>query len=112
MVRIVDVKTTIWEWIGPVAPMPPHFCTTAGDLVSDVSGSTAGFRFLGWLIVEIECDDGTIGIGNAALAPHACKTTIDTYLRPLLIGANPMDTNISGNRCIDAPCRSAERASA
>ena len=92
MVRIVDVKTTIWEWIGPVAPMPPHFCTTAGDLVSDVSGSIAGFRFLGWLVVEIECDDGTVGIGNAALAPHACKATIDTYLKPLLIGANPMDT--------------------
>ncbi len=72
--------------------MPPHFCTTAGDLVSDVSGSIAGFRFLGWLIVEIECDDGTVGLGNAALAPHACKTTIDTYLKPLLIGADPMDT--------------------
>ena len=92
MVRITDVRTTIWEWIGPVAPMPPHFCTTAGDLVSDVSGSISGFRFLGWLVVEIECDDGTIGIGNAALAPHACKATIDTYLKPLLIGANPLDT--------------------
>ena len=92
MTRITDIRTTIWEWIGPVASMPPHFCTTASDLVSDISGSIAGFRFLGWLIVEIECDDGTVGIGNAALAPHACKATIDTYLKPLLIGANPMDT--------------------
>jgi L-alanine-DL-glutamate epimerase-like enolase superfamily enzyme len=72
--------------------MPPHFCTTASDLVSDVTGSIAGFRFLGWLVVELELDDGTIGIGNAALAPHAVKTTIDTYLRPLLIGADPMDS--------------------
>lgn len=92
MTRITDVRTTIWEWIGPVAPMPPHFCTTAGDTVSDVPGSIAGFRFLGWLVVEIECDDGTIGIGNAALAPQATKATVDTYLKPLLIGADPMDT--------------------
>ncbi|MEO0636945.1 MAG: L-rhamnonate dehydratase [Pseudomonadota bacterium] len=92
MPRITDVRTTIWEWIGDVAPMPPHFCTTASDLVSDVSGSIAGFRFLGWLIVEIECDDGTVGIGNAALSPHATKATIDTYLKPLLVGADPMDT--------------------
>lgn len=91
MAKITDVRTTIWEWVGPVAPMPPHFCTTAGDLVTDVTGSIAGFRFLGWLVVEIECDDGTVGIGNAALAPHATKTTIDTYLRPLLIGTDPMD---------------------
>jgi L-rhamnonate dehydratase len=90
--RIVDVRTTIWEWVGPVAPMPPHFCTSASDLVADVTGSIAGFRFLGWLVVELELDDGTVGIGNAALAPHAVKTTIDTYLRPLLIGADPMDS--------------------
>ena len=92
MPRIKDVRTTIYEWVGPVAPMPPHFCTTASDLVSDVTGSISGFRFLGWLVVEIECDDGTIGIGNAALAPHATKTTIDTYLKPLLIGTDPLDS--------------------
>lgn len=92
MPKIVDVRTTVWEWIGPVAPMPPHFCTTASDLVADITGSIAGFRFLGWLIVEITLDDGTVGIGNAALAPHATKTTIDTYLKPLLIGADPMDS--------------------
>ena len=92
MALIKDVRTTIWEWVGPVAPMPPHFCTTASDLVADVTGSIAGFRFLGWLVVEIELDDGTIGIGNAALAPHAVKTTIDTYLKPLLIGQNPLDS--------------------
>ncbi len=92
MPRITDVRTTIWEWTGPVAPLPPHFCTTASDLVSDTTGSIAGFRFLGWLVVEIECDDGTIGIGNAALAPHAVKTTIDTYLKPLLIGVDPLDS--------------------
>jgi L-alanine-DL-glutamate epimerase-like enolase superfamily enzyme len=92
MARITDVRTTIYEWVGPVAPMPPHFCTTASDLVSDVTGSISGFRFLGWLVVEIECDDGTIGIGNAALAPHATKQTIDTYLKPLLIGTDPLDS--------------------
>lgn len=92
MALITDVRTTIWEWTGPVAPMPPHFCTTASDLVSDVRGSIAGFRFLGWVVCEIECDDGTVGIGNAALAPHAVKTTIDTYLKPLLIGTDPLDS--------------------
>ena len=65
MPRITDVRTTIYEWVGAVASMPPHFCTTASDLVADVTGSIAGFRFLGWLVVEIECDDGTVGIGNA-----------------------------------------------
>ncbi len=92
MPKIIDVRSTIWEWTGPVAPMPPHFCTSASDIVADVTGSISGFRFLGWLVVEIILDDGTIGLGNAALSPHATKTVIDTYLRPLLIGADPMDS--------------------
>jgi len=92
MPRITDIRTTIWEWTGAVAPMPPNFCTTAADIVTDMTGNIAGFRFLGWLICEVELDDGTVGIGNAALAPHAVKTTIDTYLKPLVLGADPMDS--------------------
>ena len=51
----------------------------------------AGFRFHGWLIVEIFTDAGHVGIGNAALAPRVSKQTIDLYLKPLLIGADPWD---------------------
>lgn len=92
MPKIKDVRTTIWEWTGPVAPMPENFCTTAADIVASAQGNISGFRFLGWLVVEIELDDGTIGIGDAALAPHATKTAIDTYFKPMLIGADPMDS--------------------
>ena len=33
-----------------------------------------------------------VGIGNAALAPHVTKQVIDLYLKPLLMGADPWDT--------------------
>ena len=92
MPTIKDVRSTIWQWIGPVAPMPPHFCTTPTDIISGETGTISGFRFLGWLVVEIELDDGTVGIGNAALAPQATKTVIDTYLKPLLVGQDPMNS--------------------
>jgi L-alanine-DL-glutamate epimerase-like enolase superfamily enzyme len=92
MPTIKDVRTTIWQWIGPVAPMPPHFCTTPTDIISDQTGTISGFRFLGWLVVELVLDDGTVGIGNAALAPQAVKTVIDTYLKPLLVGQDPMNS--------------------
>jgi L-alanine-DL-glutamate epimerase-like enolase superfamily enzyme len=50
------------------------------------------FTFHSWLIVEIATDNGLVGIGNAALAPLVTKQVIDLYLKPLLIGADPWDT--------------------
>jgi L-rhamnonate dehydratase len=92
MTRITDIKTTLWQWVGPVAPTGKNFCTTPDDLVATHAGSIVPFRFLDWLVVEVICNDGTVGIGNAGLAPRATKTIIDTYLKHLLIGQDPIDT--------------------
>ncbi len=90
--KITDVRTRVVEWQGPTVPPQPHFCTNAMDLLSLPADSMAGFRFHGWLIVEVFTDSGHVGIGNAALAPRLTKQAIDLYLKPLLIGADPWDT--------------------
>lgn len=90
--RIVKVRTRVFEWNGPVAPVHPNFCTTASDSLTRKPSSIRGYSFLGWLVVEIETDNGLVGIGNAALSPHVTKAVIDRHLAPLLIGENPLDT--------------------
>src|SRR5688572_15443101 len=92
MTVITDVRATIWQWIGPVAPLAPNSCVTANDLVAAQGGDLSPFTFLGWLVVEIEAADGTIGIGNAALAPHATKLVVDKYLKPLVLGQDPFNS--------------------
>lgn len=64
------------------------------DAVSPMlTKSTMGtFTFHSWLIVEIMTDNGLVGIGNAALSPRVTKQVIDLYLKPLLIGQDPWDT--------------------
>jgi len=89
--RITEVRTRVVEWRGPTVAPAPHFCTNPMDLLLLPADSMAGFRFHGWLIVEIFTDAGQVGIGNAALAPRVTKQTIDVYLKPLLIGADPWD---------------------
>jgi L-lyxonate dehydratase len=61
------------------------------DLLSLPQASMKTFTFHGWLIVEVESNDGLVGIGNAALAPLVTKQVIDQYLTPLLVGADPWD---------------------
>lgn len=89
--RITGIRTRVVEWRGPTTPPQPHFCTNPMDLLGHPTDTMASFRFHGWLIVEIETNQGLVGIGNAALAPRVTKLAIDTYLAPLLLGREPWD---------------------
>jgi L-alanine-DL-glutamate epimerase-like enolase superfamily enzyme len=89
--KIREVRTRVVQWQGETTPLPAHFCTNPMDLLALPQSSMKTFAFHGWLIVEVEADDGTVGIGNAALAPLVTKALIDQYLTPLLVGQNPWD---------------------
>jgi len=92
-VKITEVRTRVVEWRGKTTPPQPHFCTNPIDLLAlPTKDSMASFRFHGWLIVEVFTDAGHVGVGNAALSPRVTKQVIDVYLKPLLIGKDPFDT--------------------
>ena len=91
MSKIKDIRTKLYQWNGKTVPPQNNFCTNASDLLFEKSDTMGSFRFHEWLICEVETDEGTIGIGNAALAPQLVKKTIDTYLSPLVVGEDPFD---------------------
>jgi len=62
------------------------------DLVMFREASMGNFAFHGWVLVEIFTGGGLVGLGNAALSPLVTKACIDTYLKPVLLGADPWDT--------------------
>ena len=91
--KINEIRTRVVRWRGATVSLPPHFCTNPMDLLLlPQQGSMQTFTFHSWLIVEIFTDNGFVGLGNAALAPDVVKQVIDLYLTPLLIGADPWDT--------------------
>jgi L-alanine-DL-glutamate epimerase-like enolase superfamily enzyme len=89
--KIKNVRTRVFEWKGKVVPPARNFCTNAADQLFERGDNMGSFRFHGWLVCEIETEDGTVGIGNAALAPRITKAAIDEYYAPLLIGEDPFD---------------------
>ena len=91
MSKIKNIRTKVYQWNGKTVPPQNNFCTNASDLLYEKSDAMGSFRFHEWLICEVETNDGHIGIGNAALAPQLVKNTIDTYLKPLVIGEDPFD---------------------
>ena len=91
MTKIISVKARVWNWKGPTVPPQGNFCTNASDALWDKGDAMHSFRFHQWLTCEITTDDGTVGIGNAALAPSLVKKAIDDYYTPLVIGEDPFD---------------------
>src|SRR5450631_736844 len=89
--KITEIRTRVVQWEGKTTPLASHFCTNPMDLVMFREASMGNFAFHGWVLVEIFTDAGLVGLGNAALSPLVTKSCIDTYLKPLLIGADPWD---------------------
>ena len=90
--KITEVRTRVVEWRGKTVAPQPHFCTNPVDLLDMPIDAMGSFRFHSWLVVEVMSDTGEVGIGNAALAPRVTKQLIDLYLKPILIGQNPFDS--------------------
>ena len=91
MSRIKSIRTRVWNWTGPVVAPQGNFCTNASAALIQKGDAMASFRFHQWLTCEVETEDGTIGIGNAALAPTVVKKAIDDWYAPLVIGEDPFD---------------------
>ena len=99
--RIKEIRATVYRWRGKTVPPQSHFCTNPMDILAGVgeSGdSMASFRFHEWLVVEVECDNGLVGIGNAALAPTIAQKIVQQYLAPLVIGSDPWDYELLWQR--------------
>ena len=89
--KITKVTAKVYEWKGETEPPRAHFSGSAVDILPKRGESMASFRFHGWLVIEVETDEGIVGLGNCALAPRIAKQIIDLYLAPLIIGEDPDD---------------------
>ncbi|MBC2664921.1 L-rhamnonate dehydratase [Novosphingobium flavum] len=89
--KITDVRARVYEWRGHTVQPQPHFCTNAVDVLRTSGDRMNSFRFHSWTVVEVETDEGLIGLGNVALAPSVAKQIVERYLAPLVIGHDPFD---------------------
>ncbi len=88
---ITSVRARVWNWTGPTVPPKSNFCTNATDLIYERGDAMSSFRFHQWLTCEVETADGTVGTGNAALAPTVVKKAIDDWYAPMVTGEDPFD---------------------
>jgi L-alanine-DL-glutamate epimerase-like enolase superfamily enzyme len=90
--KITEVRTRVVELHGQRVLSPPHFCANPMDLLGVSADPMSAYRFHSWLLVELGSDAGWVGMGNAGLAPRVAKQVIDLYLKDVLIGSDPFDS--------------------
>src|ERR1700740_11848 len=91
VMKIKSVRARLFQWKGKTGPPQGNFCSNAMDMLYAPQETMSTFRFHSWTVVEVETDDGIVGLGNVALAPQVAKLIIDEYLAPLVIGQDPWD---------------------
>ncbi len=93
--KIKAVRTKLYEWTGPTEAPAQKLSNNPLDIFetsSEAGGNTLkSFTFHNWLIVEVETDNGIVGIGNAALSPLVTRAVIDHHLRAIVVGEDPWD---------------------
>ena len=76
--KIKSVRARVFEWKGKTVPPQGNFCSNAMDLLYSPAETMSTFRFHSWTVVEIETDDGIIGIGSGGnYAMAAAKALYD-----------------------------------
>ena len=81
MTKIKDIRTSNYKWTGEIVPPAQNFCTNPTDALRESGDKMKSFRFHQWMVCEVIADDGTVGLGNAALAPEVTKKAIKSYLK-------------------------------
>lgn len=89
--KITSVRSKLYQWNGPVTTSDTVFATPVSLLPFQEDAQKA-YRFFSWLVVEIETDEGHVGIGNAGLCPDLTKQIIDSKLQSLLLNEDPLNT--------------------
>ena len=79
--KIKAVRARVFEWKGKTVPPQGNFCSNAMDLVYSKNETMSTFRFHSWTVVEIETDNGIVGLGNVALAPRLLKPSLMSISR-------------------------------
>lgn len=89
--KITQVRTKLYRWTGPVKTDDTVFATPLSALPFQ-SDAQAPFRFFSWLVVEVETDQGHVGLGNAGLCPDVTQRVVDAKLAPLVVGEDARNT--------------------
>lgn len=90
--KIADVRVTDLQFSRAPDTLKKHLCTPTSKFRDDPDGCGNGFGPVALSLVEVLTDEGISGFGSIGGFTAAGSEVIRAYLKPLVIGASPFET--------------------
>jgi L-rhamnonate dehydratase len=98
--KIIDVRVFLATPAVDTQPLfaQPWRLTPSSVFYEERHRNQNGKQKIGELIVEIETDDGLVGLGSVGAARGNAIHTIENHLKPIVMGENPFDVELLWER--------------
>lgn len=103
--RIVDVRVTDLSFSRTPDTLKKHLCTPTSRFEDASSEQCSGFGPTALSLVEVLTDEGITGVGSIGGFTSAGSRVVETYLKPLVAGASPFDTELLWDKMYRATVR-------
>jgi L-rhamnonate dehydratase len=90
--KIVDLRVTDLQFSRAPDTLRKHLCTPTSKFREDADGYANWFGPVALSLVEVLTDEGIAGIGSIGGFTSVGSEVVNTYLKPLVVGASPFDT--------------------
>ena len=90
--KIVDVRVTDLQFSRAPDTLKKHLCTPTSKFRDDPDGYANWFGPVALSLVEVLTDEGISGFGSIGGFTAAGSEVIGTYLKPLVVGGSPFET--------------------
>lgn len=110
--RIVDIKVTDLGFSRTPDTLKKNLCTPTAKFRDPLSQGTNWFGPVALTLVEVVTDEDIVGIGSIGGFTSAGSEIVNTYLKPLVVGESPFNTELLWDKMYSSTIRFGRKGAA
>ena len=110
--RIVDIKVTDLGFSRTPDTLKKNLCTPTAKFRDPLSQGTKWFGPVALTLVEVVTDEDIVGVGSIGGFTSAGSEIANTYLKPLIVGESPFNTELLWDKMYSSTIRFGRKGAA
>ncbi|MBU3666676.1 MAG: L-rhamnonate dehydratase [Chthoniobacterales bacterium] len=107
--KVTDIKTTNLAFSRTPETLKKHLCTPTSKFRDPLSSGQNWFGPVALTVVEVFTDEGITGVGTAGGFTSVPLEVVETYLKPVVLGESPFNTELMQDKMFRSTVRFGRR---